>query len=175
MCAVPDTAGPPPTPPPGAAELHPALAPLAFLVGRWVGEGRGLWPARPPYRYREQLTFAHDGRLFLTYEQLTWELPGGQPRHREVGFLGADGVGGLRWVAAQAIGLTEVAVATAGGAACEVVSHAVARGAGAAPVTAVGRRWWREGARLHSLTRLGVNGEALADHVRSLLAPDPGA
>ena len=161
-----------PPPPPGPPELHPGLAPLRFLVGRWVGEGRGLWAADPPYRYRERLTFAHDGRPFLSYEQLTWELPGGQPRHRELGFLGLDGAGGVRWVAAQAIGIVETAAVTVGDGVCEVARAAVAAGAGAAPVTAVGRRWWREGAQLHSLTRLGVSGEPLADHVRAVLTRD---
>ncbi|HUY60260.1 MAG TPA: FABP family protein [Candidatus Dormibacteraeota bacterium] len=171
---MPDAA-PPPTPAPGSRDPHPGLAPLAFLVGRWVGEGRGLWAAEPPYRYREQLTFTHDGRPFLAYEQLTWELPGGQPRHREAGFLSLDGAGGVRWVAAQVIGIVETAAGTVRGTACEVVTAGVAHGPGAAPVTAVGRRWWLEGASLHSLTRLGVNGEPLTDHVRAVLALDATA
>jgi hypothetical protein len=38
---------------------HPAVAPLAFLLGKWRGEGEGSFPTISPFRYGEELLFSH--------------------------------------------------------------------------------------------------------------------
>ena len=49
-------AGSPPTQPPAP---HPAVAPLAFLLGKWRGEGEGSFPTISSFRYGEELLFSH--------------------------------------------------------------------------------------------------------------------
>jgi hypothetical protein len=46
----------PPTEPP---MTHPAVAPLAFLLGKWRGEGEGSFPTISSFRYGEELLFSH--------------------------------------------------------------------------------------------------------------------
>jgi hypothetical protein len=55
--------------------LHDACLALLPLVGVWRGEGEVVYPTiEGPYRYGQQITFAHDGRPFLYYEARAWLL-----------------------------------------------------------------------------------------------------
>ncbi|WP_016700223.1 FABP family protein [Actinoalloteichus spitiensis] len=71
--------------------LNDACLSLLPLVGVWRGDGVAEHPSLDePYQYRQQVTFAHDGRPFLYYEARSWlldsdgELIG--PGAREVGW-----------------------------------------------------------------------------------------
>jgi hypothetical protein len=55
----------PPTEPP---MTHPAVAPLAFLLGKWRGEGEGSFPTISSFRYGEELLFSH-------HPSKVWRLP----------------------------------------------------------------------------------------------------
>jgi hypothetical protein len=71
--------------------LHDACLALLPLVGVWRGEGEVVYPTIDgPFRYGQQVTFAHDGRPFLYYEARAWLLDenGGVIRQaaRETGF-----------------------------------------------------------------------------------------
>jgi hypothetical protein len=73
--------------------LHDACLGLLPLVGVWRGEGEASHPTLDePYRFIQQVVFAHDGQPFLSYESRAWRLdgPGGtviEPAFREVGWL----------------------------------------------------------------------------------------
>ena len=54
--------------------LHPDLNPLAWLVGTWIGKGRGENETVPPFEFAHEVVFAHDGRPFLTYYSRSWIL-----------------------------------------------------------------------------------------------------
>lgn len=43
----------------GTPATHPAVAPLAFLLGKWRGEGEGSFPTISSFRYGEELLFSH--------------------------------------------------------------------------------------------------------------------
>ncbi|GAA0506178.1 UPF0678 fatty acid-binding protein-like protein [Saccharopolyspora subtropica] len=57
--------------------LNDACLALLPLVGVWRGEGEANHPSLPEtYRFIQQVTIAHDGRPFLTYESRAWRLDG---------------------------------------------------------------------------------------------------
>jgi hypothetical protein len=72
-------------------DLNPACLALLPLVGVWRGEGEAAYPTiAGPFRYGQQITFAHDGRPFLYYESRSWLLTATgeviRPAAREVGW-----------------------------------------------------------------------------------------
>lgn len=53
--------------------VHDALLALLPLVGNWQGGGDGVVASTgAQFRYRQQLSFVHDGRPFLAYEARSW-------------------------------------------------------------------------------------------------------
>jgi hypothetical protein len=122
-----------------ALPLHPDLAPLALLVGRWRGRGRGVYPSIADFEYREETTFGHTGKPFLTYSQRTWRLPEGEPSHAEVGYWRPVPGGGVELVVAQPSGLVEVDEGTIRDGRIELASRLVATTTSAKEVTEVRR------------------------------------
>ncbi len=56
-------------------ELHSDCLMLLPLVGVWRGEGEVVYPTIDgPFRFGQQIVFAHDGRPFLRYEARAWLL-----------------------------------------------------------------------------------------------------
>jgi hypothetical protein len=92
-----------------APVTHPALGPLARLVGTWRGDGEGAYPTIEPFTYREEVVFAHDGRPVLSYRQRTWRSDSDEPMHAESGFLRGRIDGRAELVVAQPTGFGEVA------------------------------------------------------------------
>jgi hypothetical protein len=88
---------------------HPSLGALAALVGTWRGEGEGHYPTIAPFRYGEEVVFAHDGRPVLAYRQRTWNIDSEAPMHVESGFLRGQMDGHAELVVAQPTGFVEVA------------------------------------------------------------------
>lgn len=123
-------------------EISEALLAVLPLVGRWSGAGTGMDPeSGSQYTFVQRVSFAHDGRAFLTYDSHLWRLPdnGSAPQRsdREHGYLRmgaaedelefvlttADGrieiftglAGDLRWeLATTAVGFTPSAEPMAG-------------------------------------------------------------
>ena len=93
-------------------DLPPALA---WLVGRWAGEGEGEYPDCDDFRYRTELEFAHArlDELVLAYSEHTWLLPDGAPSHEEAGYIRATEHGRVELVVAHPIGVVEVHDGTA--------------------------------------------------------------
>jgi hypothetical protein len=95
-----------------APAVHPSLGALAALVGTWRGEGEGAYPTIEPFRYREEIEFAHDGRPVLVYRQRTWRIDADTPMHAESGYLRGQLDGTAELVVAQPTGFGEVATLT---------------------------------------------------------------
>jgi hypothetical protein len=92
----------------GNPALHPNLAPLEFLIGRWEGRAEGLWSPEGPIVFREKMEFGHVGKPFLSYRQQTWLEEGGLASHGESGYLAIDEDGKLTWTIAEPSGVVEV-------------------------------------------------------------------
>ena len=90
--------------------LHPALAPLEFLIGVWRGSGRGYYPTIEPFEYVEEATYTPGpGKPFIAYSQRTRRAGGeGEPLHSETGYIRPSGDGKAELVIAQPTGIVEV-------------------------------------------------------------------
>jgi hypothetical protein len=94
-------------------DLHPQCAGLLPLVGVWRGTGEVVYPTIDgPFPFGQQITFAHDGRPFLSYETRSWLLDAGgrvvRPAARETGFWRPQADGTLEVLVAHATGIVEV-------------------------------------------------------------------
>jgi hypothetical protein len=121
------------------AELHPAVEPLTFLLGRWRGEGRGVYPTIEPFEYGEEIEFSHNGRPFLFYVQKTWNLSDGYPMHSEAGYVRPVSQDRVEFVLAQPSGITEILAGSHSGSSIELTSTLVGVSPTAKTVSAVKR------------------------------------
>jgi hypothetical protein len=148
-----------------ATELHPALAPVTFLLGTWRGEGEGEFPSIKPFRYREEIRFAHNGKPFLIYTQRTEAIDSGQPMHGEAGYLRLVGDGRVEFVIAQPIGFAEIALGRVEGRRVDVECANVGRTPTAKPVTSISRSLWMDGDTLRYELKMGMEGVPLVRHL----------
>lgn len=91
---------------PGA--IHPAVAPISFLLGTWRGEGEGGFPTIQSFKYGEEIKFWHSGKPVIAYTQKTWKLASGEPMHAESGYWRPKMDGSIEVIIAQSTGLAEV-------------------------------------------------------------------
>ena len=94
-------------------DLNPACLALLPLVGVWRGEGEVVYPTiDSPQRYGQQITFAHDGRPFLSYEARAWLLDADgvviRPAAREVGWWRPQPGETIELLLAHATGVVEI-------------------------------------------------------------------
>ncbi len=87
--------------------MHPSLAPLAFLVGRWAGTGTGVYPTIDSFAYDEEISITSTPKPVLRYEQRTADPATGEARHAELGWFRMTPAG-PELVVAQPTGITEV-------------------------------------------------------------------
>jgi hypothetical protein len=157
--------------------LHPALEPLAGLLGRWAGEGRGVYPTVKDFGYREEASFTHVGKPFLAYSQRTWALDDGRPLHSEVGYWRVGDRKGDGWavelVLAHPTGVVEIEEGTVTGAGSNVAiglaSTSVAATPTAKEVTALSRRLRVEAGTLQYELDMGAVGLPLQRHLAARL------
>jgi hypothetical protein len=94
-------------------EVHPACRSLLPLIGVWRGTGLfGNDPERKTPEFGQQITIAHDGRPFFTYESVSWLLdPDGSvhgPGAREAGFWRPQPDGSVELLVAHSEGRIEL-------------------------------------------------------------------
>lgn len=158
------------------AELHPAVAPWAFLIGTWKGSGRGHYPTIDAFEYRETLSFAATpGKPFLRYEQRT-QSPAGVPMHTECGFFRPVAGGRVELVLAQPTGQTELLEGEAregadGTLVVELGESQVANSGTAKQVDATQRRYVFDAARgrLDAWFGMAAVGQEMQEHLVSAL------
>jgi THAP4-like, heme-binding beta-barrel domain len=152
----------------GVQALHADLEPLAFLLGRWIGEGEGEYPGVDPFPYREELVFSHVGDPFLLLTESSWTLEG-EPLHFERGTLRPVGPGKVDLALAHPIGVAEVAEGTIEGTDLVLRSTAIVRTPTGSPVTEIERRYRMDGAELSYELDMATSGVARTFHVRATL------
>jgi hypothetical protein len=136
-----------------AADLHPACAPLAWLLGRWEGRGHGDYPTIEKFEFGQQIDFTHNGKPFLHYVSQTYVVDADGRKERplamETGFWRPQPENKLEVVMAHPTGIAEIWYGGVEGAKIELRTDVVARTVTAKEVTA--------GHRLYGL----VNGELM--------------
>ncbi|RSM84249.1 FABP family protein [Kibdelosporangium aridum] len=93
--------------------LNDALLALLPLVGVWRGEGEVVYPTLDQtHKFGQQITFAHDGRPFLSYEARAWLLDDDgnviRPAAREVGWWRVQADDTIELLLAHATGIVEI-------------------------------------------------------------------
>lgn len=124
--------------------LNPALMPLAWMIGRWVGNGHGNWPGVGDFEFGQQIDFATNDGPYLHYLSQTWTLDAdGQPEAplgMETGFWRPGDDGDVEVVLTNPQGWAEIWVGKIQGAKIELTTDLVARTTTAAEQYTGGQR-----------------------------------
>jgi hypothetical protein len=157
------------TPKAGELRVHPSLAPIAWLLGTWTGEGEGFYPTIASFEYGEETRFSHSGKPLISYHQRTWSLDDGSPLHSETGFWRPQEEGRIELVLAHGFGVVEVSEGSIGARRIDVVSRSLARTSTADHVESVHRVVTFEGEELLYEIEMAAAGQPLQGHLRARL------
>ena len=156
-----------------APELHPDLAPLSFLLGRWRGVGVGGYPTIESYRYGEELSFTHNGKPYLIYSSRTWLLDEegnpARPSHLETGYWRPQPDGGVEVLLVHPTGIAEIYLGQVTGTRVEMSTDVVIRTATAKEVTAGHRLYGLVGDDLAYAYDMAAVGQGLQPHLSARL------
>jgi len=151
----------------GLAPVHPDLAPVEFLLGRWEGAGIGGYPTIESFRFGQEVSFSHNGKPFLIYASRTWRLDDegriGAPLGTETGFWRPRPDSQVEVMLAHPTGIVEIYLGEVSGSRIEMATDVVARTATAKEVTA--------GHRLYGLTGPGTQDLAYAYDMAAMGQP----
>lgn len=148
--------------------VHPDLGPLAALLGDWHGEGEGRWGGGEPFRYREWVTFSHNGKPFLAYSQRTLG-DGGKPLHAETGFWRPVADGSVEVVITHPIGVVEIELGRWAGTGLTLRTASIVCTPTAKTVTGLQREFDVAGDVLRYRLRMATDGGEPQPHLRAEL------
>jgi hypothetical protein len=165
--AVPLAAGEPDPP------VHPDLAPLAFLLGRWEGAGVGGYPTIESFQFGQEVIFSHNGKPFLSYVSRTWRLDAegriGQPLGTEAGFWRPQPDGKVELLLAHPTGITEIYLGEITGTRVDLITDVVARTETAKEYSAGRRLYGLIGDDLGWAYDMAAVGQPLQSHISAQL------
>jgi hypothetical protein len=148
--------------------LHPDVVPLGFLLGSWMGEGKGFYSTILPFEYGEEIRVWHVGKPVLAYTQRTWSLDDGRPLHAETGFW-RMGDGRVELVVAHPNGHAEVADGRLEGTSISTVSTSISHTPTAKQVDAIERDIRLDGEVMTYELRMAAMGKPLDGHLMAEL------
>jgi hypothetical protein len=158
-------------------ELHERCLALLPLVGVWRGGGEVVYPTIDgPFRFGQQVVFAHDGRPFLSYESRSWLLDEDgaviRPAARECGWWRPQPDGTIEVLLSHATGVNEIYYGTTRTmTSWELATDIVTRTATAKEVSAAQRLYGIvNNGDLAYVEERAMMGQPLQPHVSSYLA-----
>ncbi len=154
---------------------HPDIAPLAFLLGIWRGEGTGGYPTIEGFGYGEEIVFEEVGEPFVLYRQSSWARGDDHtPLHFERGFLrpGPE-PGSVELTLAHPLGLVEVSQGRLEGQDLAFSSISVGRTPTGSAVSGLERRYRVRGDRLTYELDMSMDEVPLTRHLVAELHRSP--
>lgn len=154
-------------------DMPPALAPLAWMIGRWEGAGVVGYPTIESQNFGQEIICQHDGRPFLRWESRTWLLDeDGQmvrPLATELGFWRVfdpqpDGTN-VELLLTHPTGIVEMYAGRAGDAKVELRTDGVMRSPLAKEYTAASRLYGYVHSNLMWVMDMAAMGQSLQAHV----------
>lgn len=113
------------------ADLNPALMGVAWMIGRWEGNGHGNWPGMGEFEFGQQIDFTTNGGPYLHYISQLFTLDDdGKPKEPlmiETGFWRPQADASLEVVLTHPEGYVEVWAGRIEGGKIEVATDVVAR------------------------------------------------
>ncbi|HEX3751115.1 MAG TPA: FABP family protein [Streptosporangiaceae bacterium] len=153
--------------------LHPDLAPLAFLLGRWEGAGVGGYPTIESFQFGQEVSFSHNGKPFLSYVSRTWRLDAegqiGEPLATESGFWRPQPDNQLEVMLAHPTGIIEIYLGGVSGTRIDMATDVVARTESAKEYTAGRRLYGLIGEDLGWAYDMAAVGQPLQSHMSAQL------
>ncbi|KDP27734.1 hypothetical protein JCGZ_19711 [Jatropha curcas] len=156
-------------PAPEAAAVHPAIAPLSYLLGTWKGHGEGGFPTISSFSYGEELQFSSiSGKPVIAYTQKTWKLSSGEPMHAESGYWRPKSDGSIEVVISQSTGLVEVQKGTYNAQDKTIKLHSQLVG-NASKVKEINRVFELVNGELSYVVQMATNVTSLEPHLKAVL------
>jgi hypothetical protein len=153
--------------------MHPDLAPLSFLLGRWEGAGVGGYPTIDSFQYGQEVSFSHNGKPFLIYTSRTWLLDEEgrpvRPSGMESGFWRPQPDNKLEVLLVHPTGIAEIYLGEVSGTRIDMATDVVTRTATAKEVTAGRRLYGLVGDDLAYAYDMAAVGQPLQAHLSAQL------
>lgn len=149
--------------------IHPDIAPLAWLVGRWEGAGALDYPTIEAARFEQEIDVSHDGRPFLFWESHSWLLDEQGERVRpsgtESGYWRPGKEGEVELLLAHPTGIVELYYGTVEPARIELHTDGVLRSPTAKEYTAASRMYGLVNSNLMWVMDMAAVGQPMTSHL----------
>ncbi len=153
--------------------IHPDIAPLAWLVGRWEGAGVVGYPTIESANFGQELVVTHDERPFLRWESTTWILDDAgnkvRPSGTELGFWRPGGEGEAELLLAHPTGIVEMYYGTVEPGRIELQTDGIIRSPQAKEYSSAKRMYGLVKSNLMWVMDMTAAGQPMSSHVSAEL------
>jgi hypothetical protein len=153
--------------------IHPDIAPLAWLVGRWEGAGVLGYPTIESAHFGQEVVVTHDGRPFLRWESQSWILDEEgnklRPSGTELGFWRPGGEGEAELLLVHPTGIVEMYYGTVEPGRIHLQTDGVIRSPHAKEYSAAKRMYGLVQSNLMWVMDMAAMGQPLTSHLSAEL------